>query len=51
MKVNQRQKPPIDGLWVSIGEFEFGTEASVRVSNLNTDGYVIADGVQWLSVE
>lgn len=48
--VNQRKMPPIDGLWVSLGVFEFGTNspAAVTVSNRETDGYVIADAVQWL---
>jgi hypothetical protein len=51
MRVNQRQTPDIDGLFVSLGEFEFHTDASavVVISNRDVDGYVIADAVQWLA--
>lgn len=50
IKVNQRSKPPIDGLFVSLGEFNFTTKqpATVVISNRDADGYVIADAVQWL---
>jgi len=49
--VNQKQAPEIDGLFVSLGEFEFSTEgpAAVVLSNRDVDGYVIADAVQWLA--
>jgi hypothetical protein len=48
--VNQRVKPPIDGLFMPLGEFELAVEDEVRVeiSNANTDGYVVADCVQLL---
>jgi len=48
--VNQRQPPPIDGLFVSLGTFPFTTEqpAAVVVSNRGADGYVVIDAVQWL---
>jgi hypothetical protein len=46
--VNQRQAPPLDGLAVSLGTFEFGDSAVVEVSNAGTDGYVIIDAVQFL---
>lgn len=51
--VNQMEKPPIDGLFQSLGVFEFTTTepAAVTISNRDTDGYVIADAVQWLPVE
>jgi hypothetical protein len=51
VKVNQ-QKPAIDGLFVSLGTFEFapGKPASVTVSNAGTDGYVVIDAVQWVPV-
>jgi choline dehydrogenase-like flavoprotein len=47
--VNQRQAPPIDGAWRSLGthSFKAGT-AVVTVSNRDTDGHVIADAVQLL---
>lgn len=48
--VNQRAAPPIDGLFVSLGSYEFTREqpASVEVSNTGTDGHVIIDAVQWV---
>jgi hypothetical protein len=47
--VNQRQKPPIDGLWVSLGTFEFEKgKAVVTVGNHDADGFVVIDAVQWL---
>ncbi len=49
--VNQKQPPAIDGLFVSLGEFEFSADspAAVVVSNRDTDGHVIVDAVQWLA--
>ena len=49
VRVNQR-KVQIDGLWESIGEFEFSADqpAVVELSNAGADGYVIIDAVQWL---
>lgn len=49
--VNQQQSPPIDGLFVSLGVFDFaaGQPAAVTVSNRGADGHVIIDGVQWIS--
>jgi hypothetical protein len=50
--LDQRQPPPIDGLWKSLGTFEFGTAAAaVIVANKDTDGYVIVDAVQFLPVK
>lgn len=46
--VNQRKPAPIDGTFVSLGVFEFGKEALIVVRNDNTNGHVIADGVQLL---
>jgi len=48
--VNQKLKSPIDGLFVSLGVFEFGADkpAAVVISNQGADGYVIVDAVQWL---
>ncbi len=44
--VNQQQAPKLDGLFESLGVFEFGTEAVVVVTNKNANGHVIVDGVQ-----
>ncbi len=48
--VNQKKVPPIDKLFVSLGEFDFSADApaAVTISNKSTDGYVIIDAVQWL---
>jgi len=49
--VNEKQKPPIDGLFVSLGVFEFSADklAAVVVSNRGVDGYVVIDAVQWVA--
>ncbi len=48
--VNQKLAPPIDGLFVPLGLFEFSANqpAAVVVSNQGADGYVVIDAVQWL---
>lgn len=48
--VNQKKKPDIDGLFVSLGVFDFKTDqpAVITVSNADTDGIVGADSVQLL---
>ena len=50
--VDQQQKPPIEGTFVSLGTFSFSADgdASVVITNRGTDGYVIIDAVQWLPV-
>jgi hypothetical protein len=52
VKVNQQKAPPIDGLFISLGTFEFSAKepAVVIVSNKEADGYVIIDAVQWLGL-
>ena len=48
--VDQREPGKIDGIAVSLGEFEFAAGAAeVTVSNAGTDGHVIIDAVQWLA--
>ncbi|NLF68583.1 MAG: FAD-dependent oxidoreductase [Candidatus Anammoximicrobium sp.] len=49
--VNQQQPPAIDGLFASLGVFDFAADqvAAVVVSNAGADGHVIIDGVQWLA--
>jgi len=50
--VNQRKRPPIDGVWLSLGKFQTAAgKVTITVSNANTDGYVIADAVQLLRVD
>ena len=43
--------PPIEGLTISLGEFEFSAQkpAVVTISNEGADGYVVIDAVQWLA--
>jgi hypothetical protein len=49
--VNQQNVPPIDTVFISLGEFDFTSDAPavVTISNQATDGYVIIDAVQWLA--
>jgi hypothetical protein len=51
--VNEQKDAPIDDTFVSLGVFEFAADqpAVVKVSNLETDGYVVVDAVQWLPVK
>lgn len=51
--VDQREEPPIDGLFVSLGVFHFGSDrlAVVTVRNQGADGFVTADAIQFLPVE
>lgn len=49
--VNQQKTPAINGHWTSIGTFQFKDTGRVSVSNQDTNGHVIIDGVQWLPVE
>lgn len=48
--VNQRQEPKVGKAFASLGTFRFGGEAVVEVRTEDTDGYVIADAVQFVPV-
>jgi hypothetical protein len=50
IQVNQKQAPPIDNHFISLGTFRFDTSGQwfVMVSNTDTDGHVIVDAVQLL---
>lgn len=51
-RVNQRTAPTVDRAFVSLGQFEFGSEpAVVTISNRDTDGHVIVDAVQFLPLK
>jgi hypothetical protein len=50
VRLDQRRKPPVDGLAASAGSFEFGAEGSVVISNDGTDGYVVIDAVAFVGV-
>ena len=47
--VDEKKPGDVDGLGVSLGTYDFGTEAEVSVSNAGTEGYVVLDGVQWIA--
>jgi hypothetical protein len=47
--VNQRTAPAIDGLFTSLGAFDFSTTATVTVSTAGTNGYVIVDALQFIA--
>lgn len=49
--VNQRERPPIGGLFGSVGKFRFEKEGSVTISNAAADGFVVIDAVRWVKVE
>jgi hypothetical protein len=51
--INQREVPPIDGRFVSLGTFRFekGSQWFVMVSNEDRSGHVIVDAVQFLPEE
>jgi len=50
-QVNQRDEPAIDRLWHSLGEHVFagGKHAKLVIRNDSTDGYVLADAVQFVA--
>ena len=50
--VNQRRRPPQDGLWISLGVYPFEKEGQsfVIVSNEDADGCVVVDAVQFRAV-
>jgi uncharacterized protein DUF1553/uncharacterized protein DUF1549 len=51
--VNQQDTPPIEGRFVSLGQYRFEANGFgyVLVSNEDSDGHVIADAVQFLPEE
>jgi len=50
--INQTKAPPIDGSFISLGSYQFnkGIHEAVVISNKNTSAVVIADAIQFLSV-
>jgi hypothetical protein len=46
--VNQRQRPPIDELFISLGDFDLAAAEPlvVEIVNSGTDGYVVVDAIQ-----
>jgi len=48
IKVNERQAPPLEHGFVSLGKYDYkaGEKAVIEISNEGTDGHVIVDAVQ-----
>jgi hypothetical protein len=48
--IDQKKKPDIDSIFVSLGVYDFNDvqPAAVVVSNSEANGFVIVDAVQWL---
>jgi len=51
VRIDQRQKPPIDGLTISLGTFELDGKSAIVVANADTDGYVVVDAIQLIPVK
>jgi len=51
LKVNQRDKPDLEGVAISLGKYTFEKQGKVSVGNAETDGYVVLDAVQWIRQE
>jgi len=51
--INERNEPPLEASFVSLGTFAFadGQPAAVVVTNAGTDGYVVIDAVQWVEAK
>ncbi len=51
--VNEREAPPLDGHFISLGTFRFEKDGAgyVLVSNEGTDGVVIVDALQLVAIE
>jgi len=46
--IDQRRSPSIDGVFQSVGVFDFDGQSTVVIGSDGVDGYVIADAVQFL---
>jgi len=53
VRINQRKPPTLEKAFVSLGEYGFDGKkpALVTISNTDTDGYVIADAVQFVPIK
>lgn len=51
--LDQRMRPPIDGLWAPVGRVAVGPgeQVVVRIGGGEADGFVVADAVQFLPVD
>lgn len=48
--IDQRKKPPVRDLLISVGTYAFGAGRTgyVEISNAGTNGYVVIDALQWV---
>jgi hypothetical protein len=53
VKVNEREKPPLERGFISLGKHSFkaGDKAMVEISNEGTDGFVVVDAVWVVEAE
>lgn len=53
IEINQRETPPLEGRFVSLGQYRFerGGQSFVIVSNAGTKGHVIADAIQFVPAD
>ncbi len=53
IRIDQRIAGPIDGLWISLGNYRFEKDGQnfVLLTNAEADGHVIADAVQFLPLD
>jgi len=51
VRIDQRRKPSIDGMFHALGTFSLGNEPSITVGTEGTEGYVVVDAVQVLPAE
>ncbi len=47
-ELNQRERPPVGGLFRPVGVFRFEGGGTVTISNAGTNGHVIIDAVRWV---
>ncbi len=48
LSINQREAPPIEALFATLGTFEFGTTGAITITNQGAEGYVVIDAAQWI---
>ncbi len=50
VKIDQKKKPPLQDLFISVGtyRFEAGKAGYAEIGNTGTDGFVVIDAVQWV---
>lgn len=50
VQVNQRAPKLMEERWVDLGSYQFAADSQVKISNSDSDGYVIIDAIQWIPV-